>query len=465
MPILNRATIRSVNLVVVFVIILFKQPCCQSIIDHRKDRAMPEDKVIVISIDAAFSTDFDVLKNMKNTGRLLEGSAVIDTVECVYPTYTYPCHASIMTGCWPERHGIYHNELFSPEGDYAPWFFFRKYIKTETAVDVARNHGLTTSMVSWPVMGGRNSSDWTIGEIWTRKASDDPDSVFDEVNTPSVKHIYEKNKGLLNHMKTPEFDNFTSSCACDIIREFSPDLMFIHLSYLDHQRHKCGPEKEKVMHAFSFIDEKIGEIIKAAEEAGIFPDTTFVLLGDHGHMRVDRVFLINRVLMEKGYIRVDNGMVTDWRIMTHSTSFSGQVYLNGISEVEAAAVLEEIKSEYPTLIERILTTKEAEEQFHLSGPFSFVIECTDNTVISTSLNGEIIQKPQDGDYKTNISTHGFSPEKGPTPLFAVCGKRAASGTHVSKARLIDEAPTILSIFGLDMPDADGKVLQSLIKKE
>ena len=54
---------------------------------------MAKEKAIVISIDAMFNTDLDVMKDKKNIGSLLKRSSRVDYIHCVYPTYTYPCHA------------------------------------------------------------------------------------------------------------------------------------------------------------------------------------------------------------------------------------------------------------------------------------------------------------------------------------------------------------------------------------
>lgn len=424
---------------------------------------MSKDKVIVISIDAMFNTDLEVMKNTKNIGALLKNSSQVHSVHCIYPTYTYPCHASIMTGCYPMKHGICHNEQFQINVPSHDWYWWAKDIKVKTMVDLAKENGLTTATVCWPVMGGKNVADYTIAEIWAKKQGDDPTPYFDVANSDSVKHIFEKHKCELNHMKTPEFDNFATDCAKDIIREFSPDLMFVHLSYVDHQRHKCGIQTEKILHAIDFVDGKVGEIVDATKDAGIYDDTTFILLGDHGHMMVSALFQLNQVLAEKGFISHDKEHILDWKIMAHPSSFSAEIYTQNIDKNLAKKVLEEIQKEYPEYIERVMTRFEVEEIYHLSGDFDFVIEASNNVIFGPSLTGDLIQKPKDGDYKTNISTHGFAPEKGDNPPFVVCGKRSNVGVKINEARLVDEAPTIMSIFGIEMKGVNGKALKELIK--
>ncbi len=423
------------------------------------------DKVIVISIDALISDDIAEFGKLPNMAKLLSGRvAVAEKIHCIYPTYTYPCHTSIMTGCYPDKHGIYHNDVFDPLSDHDKWFWFRDAVKMPTMIDAAAKAGLTTAAVAWPVMGAC-SADYLIAEIWTENEKDDPEAVFDRADSPAVKHIFDKNRHLLDWMRTPGLDYFAAASASDIIREFSPDLTFIHLSYLDHQRHNNGQETEKNLNAIRFIDERLGEIIRAAEDAGIYDDTTFFILGDHGHMNVSRIFNVNKALADRGYITLDDsGRVIDWKLFVHSASFSGHVYSNGISEDDAVRVLEEIQKEYPGNIERIMTRFEAEELYHLDGPFTLVLEAENNVIFGKDLTGSISSYPEKGCYKFSDSTHGFAPEKGPNPPFIAAGKRAKDSAFIKHARLVDEAPTIMSIFGLTLDGIDGRKLD-LIEEE
>ena len=112
------------------------------------------DKVIVISIDAMISDDIKEFEKLPNASKLLSSKkAIAEKIHCIYPTYTYPCHTTIMTGCYPDKHGIYHNDVFDPYSDKDEWFWYSSAIKMPTMIDAARKAGLTTASISWPVMG------------------------------------------------------------------------------------------------------------------------------------------------------------------------------------------------------------------------------------------------------------------------------------------------------------------------
>lgn len=87
---------------------------------------------------------------------------------------------------------------------------------------------------------GASGADYNIGEIWAPEEKDDPTPWFQQADSPAAAEIFEANKHMLCWMKTPQMDEFAAQCAVDIIRKHQPDLMLLHLSYVDHQRHKLG---------------------------------------------------------------------------------------------------------------------------------------------------------------------------------------------------------------------------------
>lgn len=423
---------------------------------------MSGNKAVVISIDAMTGEDLKELGKRKNTASLLSSAAIVENIHCVYPTYTYPCHAAIVTGCYPDRNGIFHNEILDITKDENDWFWWGKYHKKKTVIDLANENGLITASCGWPTLAGGNAK-YTIPEIWPTRNTPDPEEMYRKAVSSEAWPVFERNRHYLEDTTKPFYDLFTLFSATEILEKYRPDLMLIHLSDIDHKKHERGSSPLVLTDAYDFIDEALGKIIEALKEAGTYDETTFFLLGDHGQMDVKRVFSINRVLLEKGYITAENGKIKDYRIICHPASFSSPVFLKGISEKEALRVFREIQEEYPQAISRIMTNFEAEEIHHLSGPFSLVLESSDGLIFSYSPFLPVLMERKEADkHKISYSTHGYAPERGPKPPFAVTGKRAVNGKRIPWARMVDEAPTILSLFGIRMEDIDGKVIEGLL---
>ena len=67
-------------------------------------------QVILVSVDALVTEDLEVLRTLPFTGKLLERASVIERCTPIFPTHTYPCHASIMTGLTASGTGIIKNK-------------------------------------------------------------------------------------------------------------------------------------------------------------------------------------------------------------------------------------------------------------------------------------------------------------------------------------------------------------------
>lgn len=424
---------------------------------------MERNKAVVISLDALTTNDLYLMAKRKYTKELLSSSSIVENIHIVFPSLTYPCHAAVVTGCYPDKSGIYHNEILSLNEEKNPWFWWGHYHKRETILDIAKKAGLTTASIAWPTLAGE-TSDYTIPEIWPIPSVKDIEKMYRDSVSRKAWPIFEKNRHYLCDRTKPFYDLFAASSAIDIIKEKKPDLTLIHLSQLDHVKHKRGSSPSVLEEAYDFLDEKIGEITTATKDTATFSNTTFFLLGDHGQMDVKRVFSINRVLRDMGYITEKDGRIESWRILCHPSSFSSLVFLNGISGEEAHSVFKKIQEEYPGTIERIMTGFEAKELYHLSGPFSLVLESVEKTIFSPRLDLPVLMDRDEAD-RNNISysTHGYAPERGIKPPFAACGKKAAAGRKIEWARLVDEAPTILSVFSLKAGDMDGKVIEGLLR--
>ncbi len=379
--------------------------------------------VLVVSIDALAHDDLQGFASLPNMGKVLSNSSVVDQVTAVCPTYTYPCHASIMTGCWPGHTSVIHNQSF-PDGR---WLWERSAIQVPTMTDVARAHGLTTACVCWPVMAGADV-DYLIPEIWTPQAGDDPDSVFLGACSPKGAAVYKRHKHLLDWMRTPGMDRFACACICDILAHGLPDLSFVHFSYLDHQKHRNGADWQSNMDAMRFIDSLVGDILKAIESTG--QDVQLVVLGDHAHRDFHTFFHPNAYLSEHGYFP---------GIRIHCASSCAYAYLGEIAADEAAVVLHRMLEEHPKAIASIMDAAAVSSQYHLGGQFSHLLVAQDGYNFSDGMEGPLYE-----DSGASRSSHGFLPDRGPfSPL--VC---APAATHAHSCRAIDIAPTILSMLGI-----------------
>ena len=65
---------------------------------------MSKPKLFVFMVDALCESDVAYMRTLKNFGWMLENGALVREMLPVYPSFTYPCHVSILTRCYPEKH-------------------------------------------------------------------------------------------------------------------------------------------------------------------------------------------------------------------------------------------------------------------------------------------------------------------------------------------------------------------------
>lgn len=408
--------------------------------------------VVVISVDALITEDLEYWKSIPEMEKIISSSFVAKDVLCVYPTLTYPCHATILTGVNPGRHGVIHNEEFALNKKMR-WLGKAGDIKVPTILDVAKQNGLKTAAVSWPVTGG-GDIDYLVGEIW-------PPVGRDGINEYTGVNSEEGNKVFLNNIwsectfMNKDIDRLTMNCSLEIIERYKPDLILLHLAELDCSRHNNGVLTERHREALDHAATSILKIWNTVKEC-CNEESYLVILGDHGQKDTYTSFSLLEVLKDKGLCKFnEDGTLKNYSIYAHSTALSALVYTKDIGENEAYKKLQEIRKEYPGTLKEILTKEAVEKKYGLDGEFSFVVEACDGIYIEKEASKPIIKRIKPNSFMA--ASHGHRPEDGPKPPFIIYGNGIKKETR-NDVKLIDEAPTILSLLGLKMANVDGTSL-------
>ena len=112
-------------------------------------------RLCMISLDAVSQPDGERLFSLPHLARLKKTGVFCQHVQTVYPTITYPIHSSLLTGCYPESHGIGHNQPFQPDTEkkMRAWFWEIGQIQKKTLHQAAHEKGLDVASILWPVTG------------------------------------------------------------------------------------------------------------------------------------------------------------------------------------------------------------------------------------------------------------------------------------------------------------------------
>ena len=385
-------------------------------------------RLCVISIDAMVCEDVPLLLSMKNCAELFKHSARVEQLETVYPSLTHPVHAALLTGCRCGKNGVTHNERFDPFHHVPVWYNQLSDIRCDTIFHAARRAGLHSCAARWPMTAcGNGIIDYIVPEVLDADLQNGKsmrDVLAAGGSGPILEDIVNPNLCLLDGNRRPGYDAFSVACCVDIVLRKQPDLLFTHWGMLDSARHRGGMFGPHVRKALTYVDEWVGKLAEAHANAGIFDETNFILLSDHGQLEVERKTCLNVLLVQNGLIDIDNdGNVQDWQAYISSAGLSAQVFLkapaNKQLQKRVAQLLDRLCEEGASGFSQWLTAEEARKRYGLYGRFSFVLETDNHTLFGNETTGAVIRERSMEPFVR--ANHGHMPHKGCQPTLLAVG--------------------------------------------
>ena len=422
-------------------------------------------KLLLISLDAMIGKDIEILKTLPTFAPILEKASIVKSVETVYPSMTYTAHASIVSGTYPEKHGVITNEVFTPLVSQAPWYELRSQNKAQILPELAKENGYTTFVNSWPTLVGANV-DYLVQRAGIHYPKEEQESEIrknsNDVLTQEMWDYCAEAWTLPNYYST---DKFSALASKYVINRYQPDLTLMHMTLPDHYRHSYGVLSEKLVDAYKYLDDMLAIVVDELKAQGLYEQTTFVFCSDHGQVDIDMSVNANKLLIENGLLTVDEeGKMTDWKAYIQSSAVSAHVYLKDpTDEALANEVYRLLDANRELLyIEHIFTREQVKKTYRLDGDFSFVLESKEGSSFGFNIMADYQNPIMNEDYRVSRGTHGHIPSKGEQPCLILSGPGVLEGKELSVAKVVDIAPTCAAILGFEMPEADGRILREIL---
>ncbi|ABK62371.1 MULTISPECIES: alkaline phosphatase family protein [Clostridium] len=426
----------------------------------------------IISFDALSSLDFDYIKELPNFKSFIREASYCKNVRSVFPSLTYPAHTTIVTGKYPKGHGVINNTLFQPNCKNPDWYWYRKYIKGDTLYDLAIKEGMKVAALLWPVTG-KSKIQYNMPEIFANKFWKNQTMVSLFSGSPMFQYKLNKKYGYLRSgIGQPYLDNFTHKSMLYTIENKKPNLTFVHYTDLDSMRHRYGFNSKEAREALLRHDSRLGDIISTLRKNNMYKDTTIVVLGDHSSLDENKIINLNVLLKENGYINANkNAKIIDYKAIANSCDGSTYIYTKKYNFQLVNKVydlLMEFKKKY-NCIEKIYSREEA-TRLGADPNCTFMIDAKKGYYFLDNINGKLIQEITDDNIDkiegATRATHGYSPFKpNYDTVFMMSGRGINKGVIVDKMNLVDEAPTLAKVMGLDLKDCDGRVIEEFLLKK
>ncbi len=392
-------------------------------------------RLCMISLDAVAQPDADRLLSLPALSALAEAGVFCRNVKTVYPTLTYPIHVSLLTGCYPSVHGIGHNQPFQPgkAPEMRAWHWDAGEIRVKTLHRAAREKGMDTASILWPVSGKNRDVRRNFPEVLPLPGEN---AVLKMLRYASplwilrMELLYGKNR---RSIRQPDLDDYAALLSEKLYASRRPpDMLTLHLVDCDAMRHRFGTDSREAHDAMKRLDRRVGRVMEALKRRGLWEDTLFCVVSDHGQMDAPHGVLLDRELRAACGARAQ--------------SLGMGAYIFGPDPEAARRVLTERRDDWS--IQRILTEEDL-RALHAPEDVRLAVDARTGCCFI------------DREEETR-GEHGFSPDcpQGRT-LWWLCGPGIRRGARLDGADLIDIAPTLALALGLSLPQAQGKAVEQV----
>ncbi|XP_013379843.2 LOW QUALITY PROTEIN: ectonucleotide pyrophosphatase/phosphodiesterase family member 5-like [Lingula anatina] len=238
-------------------------------------------RLLIVSYDG-FRWNYLTRTQTPNFDYLIEKGVKAKWIKNVFPTVTFPNHYTIVTGLYPESHGIVGNTMYDPA------FKENLYLETIDTEEQSKNvEKWVSNKINIPIWleNQKESSKRHSGSImWP--LSEVP--VDGQLPKKFVDYNQSTSTSLQDRIDT------IVDWFLDEVEPINLGLLYYHEP--DNAGHISGPESENVTNMISFLDSATGYLIEKLKAANLFDSINIILTSDHGMTAVsdERVIYLDK---------------------------------------------------------------------------------------------------------------------------------------------------------------------------
>jgi len=387
--------------------------------------------VILISLDG-FRHDYVEKFNTPNLKKYISKGVSAEAMLPSYPSKTFPNHYTIVTGMYPDNHGLVDNSFYDSELD------IQYSTRNRSIVENPAFYGGTPLWQLVQQNGMKSASYFWVGSEAPVTGS-----------FPDYYHIYDGS--VANETRIQAAVDWLELPASE-----RPNFMTLYFSLVDSQGHATGPNAKETKETVLEADRLIGLLMEKLEDVDL--PVNIIITSDHGMHEIkpekDSYLTIQELLKDFDQDKfrfVSNG--------AHGHFYSDDKnYLKEIADV--------LKSRSYSDRFELFFKPELPKHWHYG---------------NNKRVGDLFIKINPGHYPTSQvrkysalknqefrGEHGFDPDETEDmgAIFYAYGPNFKSGLKIGKFRNIHIYPMIAKVLGItDLPEIDGnlEVLAPIIK--
>jgi predicted AlkP superfamily pyrophosphatase or phosphodiesterase len=220
---------------------------------------------IVISLDG-FRADFLDRGLTPALNSLVANGVSPQYMTPSFPSVTFPNHFTLMTGLYPESHGIVGNTFWDPEND-------EEFISTHSSISMQPKWWNAEPL--W-VTAERQRVKTAI-HMWPGSEAHIPDrepSIVDKFN--ATEELSRKVNRVLELLDLPGFEDESQ------VEPERPQFIAAYVPNVDSHGHKFGPNSTEIRKTISQADSMVADIMAGLAQRNLTDVVNIVVLSDHG---------------------------------------------------------------------------------------------------------------------------------------------------------------------------------------
>jgi len=390
---------------------------------------------------------------------LARAGVAAEAVEGVAPAATAPAHASLVTGRRPAGHGIAGDVPRGPPGVAPAPGGQASQLRAPALWDLAARAGRRVACLGWPgTVGAAVPS--LLPDLVPSRPEESWLAALAGAASPELLPLLERAGGADPAARGPgpERDAALVGVACELLgRPEGPELLLLHLSQAAPALAGAGPASPLAREAFARVDALLVRLLVCAERGAPLARSALVVVGDHGFASVHTAVAPNAELARAGLLAppTHSGGVVGGKARAHPLGGSAFLYAgDDRSALQARELLE-------VLAERTRAFRVVSAQEMLAAGADpqawFGLEARPGFAFAEATAGPFLRPAA-----FRASGGYFPARSGMGAGFAAWGRGLRAGVRVPEMRQIDVAPTLATLLGLRLPEADGSALVGIL---
>jgi predicted AlkP superfamily pyrophosphatase or phosphodiesterase len=229
--------------------------------------------LILISIDG-FRFDYIDRGLTPTLSALAKDGVHAKALQSSFPTLTFPNHYTIVTGLYPDHHGIINNRIVDPLSG-------KHFVYSDKT---------TTTEAAW--WGG--TPIWVSAERQGKHAG----TMFWPGSDVAIEDV--RPSQWVSFDKTIPSDSRVDRVLgwFDLPPDQRPVFLTLYFEAVDHAGHDFGPDSPEVAKALQEVDGAVAHLIDGMKQRGIDGNANLVIVSDHGMTAAgeDKIVVLDRIV-------------------------------------------------------------------------------------------------------------------------------------------------------------------------